>query len=614
MDDELQKKKQKEYEIVGELFKSKKLGKGLLLEILNNIEKVNKYHTKQKRYDVIELLPHLTLKQQVFMLNMIFGGGLLKNSFFKQLEVSFILYLLKSFKLLHVNPSEYVYSANMPANSIYLILEGRVNCIGTRNHCMKSYIKGSYFGDFEVLSNITRICGVRAEVETTLLLIPGKAIMEGFGLYPNQHHVMLQRTIKRYLSFNIAEARVDEFGTIPMNDKYWRNRWGNDKNDELHNRLEAWIEDAIAPLNLQGQEEGSCSNRSLISRFEAVPADKPKSRFARKTLEDQKIGSSSLLPIVRGGRRTTVVDGCKDETDALKKQVEELRQKMLDFEDKILDLESLNSALSSKMTKAVSSHQKLIENIKRLSLNEKGLTTADQVLKEVKALLAKPKEIPQYKIAILPPVEAVRKKKLEDVEVVKDLKVIVRMSSKKKIVLKQERMQDGKDQGKEDRKEDVEKVKDQGKDQGKDRVKDLVKDATANKDQVKDTKENKECKEKGKGVGGRFEEDNEKHEEEHAKNKKPEVRLVRKRLEEGMKRSLSNSKEQQVLTTTTTTLKEKRVEIRSLTIQNKDDNMKQMQSLVLDDSSSNDDDHKHTMANTADKKGKKMFKKRILNQ
>lgn len=131
-----------------------------------------------------------------------------------------------------------------PAQPVFLILDGRVNCLLTRNLCFKTYVKGSYFGDFEFFRNCTRLFSVRAEVPTTLMMISCETLASTFNSFPEAVMVVMKRSLQRYMRYQLSIRLIKKYGMVTMNDEYWTEDIAADKKYGsliLHQKIENWL-------------------------------------------------------------------------------------------------------------------------------------------------------------------------------------------------------------------------------------------------------------------------------------------------------------------------------------------------------------------------------------
>lgn len=123
---------------------------------------------------------------------------------------------------------------------VYLIIEGRVNCLGERSLCFKTYNKGSYFGDIEIFSKGPRLFSVRAEYSTTLAIVNVPCLMSAFKVYRESKVHIMQRSIERLLKANIAMQRIKTFNKVIRSDPFWSVQ--KKGHDYLHYQIQDWLE------------------------------------------------------------------------------------------------------------------------------------------------------------------------------------------------------------------------------------------------------------------------------------------------------------------------------------------------------------------------------------
>jgi hypothetical protein len=138
-----------------------------------------------------------------------------------------------------------------------LILTGKVNCLLGRNICFKSYTQGSYFGDFEVLTNKRRLFSVRAEEPTTLVVVDKDTLEDVLETHPQSHRIIWQKTLERYLMIKQSIFRVGAFAKISLKEQmFWESHGEDDDyfNKVIEEFLEAVMEKAIGERLVSNQE------------------------------------------------------------------------------------------------------------------------------------------------------------------------------------------------------------------------------------------------------------------------------------------------------------------------------------------------------------------------
>lgn len=97
-------------------------------------------------------------KQLQYEVAMSMFGGIAKNfPFFINKDAAFVVYVMPLFKPLRLRDSEALYREGEYADEVYFILQGRVNFVLPRTEVVyKSFLRGSYIGEVEVLHETTR--------------------------------------------------------------------------------------------------------------------------------------------------------------------------------------------------------------------------------------------------------------------------------------------------------------------------------------------------------------------------------------------------------------------------------------------------------------------------
>ena len=97
-------------------------------------------------------------KQLQYEVAMSMFGGIAKSiPFFVNKDAAFIVYVMPLFKPLRLRDSELLYKEGEYADEVFFIIQGRVNFVLPRTEIVyKSFLRGSYIGEVEVLQEITR--------------------------------------------------------------------------------------------------------------------------------------------------------------------------------------------------------------------------------------------------------------------------------------------------------------------------------------------------------------------------------------------------------------------------------------------------------------------------
>lgn len=236
--------KAKQFAVIGELYKLRLINKQLLLDLSHSL--TISHSSRVSRFaSYFDLIDHMQNNCQLLMLNKIYDSNIHENRFFKDTESSFIIQVLRQVKIVKVSKGEFIYSANMPAKNgtvsslVYLIMEGKVNCLANRSLCFKSYTKGSYFGDIEMFCKTPRLFSVRAECPTTLALISVLNLEEAFKVYRESHLKIMKKALQKLIKVNIGLQRVTQYDLVVRTDPFWN----DDKTKNmLHSMVASWLE------------------------------------------------------------------------------------------------------------------------------------------------------------------------------------------------------------------------------------------------------------------------------------------------------------------------------------------------------------------------------------
>lgn len=108
--------------------------------------------------------------------------------------------------------------------------------------CFKTYIQGSYFGDIEIYKKCPRMFSVRAQVNSTLLLVNGEHFRNTMDGYPNYSFQLMGQSIRRYLSLLYSLKKIDHFDGITHKDPFWKEVKEEDNNIKLNKKVGKWLD------------------------------------------------------------------------------------------------------------------------------------------------------------------------------------------------------------------------------------------------------------------------------------------------------------------------------------------------------------------------------------
>ena len=185
------------------------------------------------------------------MYDKMYGSGFINNRFFKGMNTSSRLDILQKRHTIHLNKGEYVYYSDQIANNgidwwllVYIILSGRVNAVIGRGMTVKSFVQGSYFGDFEMFSNERRIFSTRAEEDCTLVYFEKDYLVSKFGAHPQSYLAFFKRTLQRYYRYKMSKMKADPFAKLSIGELFWEERL-NSKDALLNRDVRKWFEELV---------------------------------------------------------------------------------------------------------------------------------------------------------------------------------------------------------------------------------------------------------------------------------------------------------------------------------------------------------------------------------
>lgn len=111
--------------------------------------------------------------------------------------------------------------------------------------CIKTLIAGGYFGELEVLSNISRTFAVKAQTHCQLLRIPGGHFLEVLNQYPSVKLDVLKRAICSQIKISQAIKTMANFSKLHLMDNFWKDHenteFDSGQRDKYHAVVEAWF-------------------------------------------------------------------------------------------------------------------------------------------------------------------------------------------------------------------------------------------------------------------------------------------------------------------------------------------------------------------------------------
>ncbi|OMJ94420.1 hypothetical protein SteCoe_2474 [Stentor coeruleus] len=97
-----------------------------------------------------------------------------KVYFFQDKDPGFISYMVPKLRTICLQAGDYLYKEHEYPDEVYFLTKGRVNLLAHNGAAFKTYVQGSYFGEYEILENKTRTCTVQAHKEGAEFLVLSK--------------------------------------------------------------------------------------------------------------------------------------------------------------------------------------------------------------------------------------------------------------------------------------------------------------------------------------------------------------------------------------------------------------------------------------------------------
>lgn len=202
-----------------------------------------------------KLMKHLPLELHYEVLNSIFNDLSHEFSFFLDKPKSFITQLIPYLKPSYFSPGDEIYKNGDPASHIYFIQKGRaITCCEDDNGVERAqiYIKGTYFGEVEILMKHERSENCFAEEELRLLKLEKSFFLRLLEEFEDIKSEMMALAIKRsYIRKRDKKSNLKKKPLLP------RSYWIWSKNKEC---LENSIEDTHFNLN----ERKSVIRKSIV--------------------------------------------------------------------------------------------------------------------------------------------------------------------------------------------------------------------------------------------------------------------------------------------------------------------------------------------------------------
>jgi len=183
-------------------------------ELKHRLRHALRYSTEKKGFSfsdkqsIFNELPK-SLRYEVAM-NMHQGAAKHLN-FFRSKDSLIVASIVPLLHPMFLSQKDFVYKKGELADEIYFIVRGRISYVfGTQNVVIKSMQRGSYFGDIEVLLEVSRKYSARAVRDSEILIMNRQLIHLITQEFPSLWDEMRETAVKRNKSCDKAFVEVKE--------------------------------------------------------------------------------------------------------------------------------------------------------------------------------------------------------------------------------------------------------------------------------------------------------------------------------------------------------------------------------------------------------------------
>ncbi|CAG9312247.1 unnamed protein product [Blepharisma stoltei] len=147
-----------------------------------------------------------------------YNGIVNKIEFLKEKDQSFIVSIMPLMKPMQAFDGQFLYQEATYADEMYFIISGRINLVLPKNEIVyKSFLKGSYIGEIEIIIPMSRICDTMAFGLCDLLTVSQKDLLSLLEEFPDIHYEMTTIATERIK--RIKECRKELETLIEINSK-----------------------------------------------------------------------------------------------------------------------------------------------------------------------------------------------------------------------------------------------------------------------------------------------------------------------------------------------------------------------------------------------------------
>lgn len=233
----------------------------------------------------------------------------------------------------------------------------------------------------------------------------------------------MQRTIRRLIRYKVSMNKLDEFGRITMNDKFWLKKV-NEDGDEIHDEVMDWLEKFPKARKVYQNGRLSARSYSVVSvRYSST--SKSRKRQMKSQIEEQKLEEErkkmfkkllfihklpSRLQRILYENPTTRSLLCKPGVTqedqaacAVYAGVENIRKAITEVEKEMENIKNKLEAMTHRLETIDKDRLNYEKGIRKIIQKEKNFSSVEEIIIELKSLLKqRDKALLNYSIQILP--------------------------------------------------------------------------------------------------------------------------------------------------------------------------------------------------------------------
>lgn len=146
----------------------------------------------------IELFKEIPRNLKFKIASKIYKGAVNKLIFFQNKDPTFIVHVIPHLNPHHIPDNQFVYEEGNFADELYFVLSSRVVLTyKPKNLVYKSYLKGTYFGEIEVIEKISRIDTVKTFGECDMLTLASEVFLQILQDFPREAESIFKIASKR---------------------------------------------------------------------------------------------------------------------------------------------------------------------------------------------------------------------------------------------------------------------------------------------------------------------------------------------------------------------------------------------------------------------------------